>query len=133
MSKVGSLEEAGRTSKFRKINSKILKTFATRLWVLWMARIYSKVTENSTAPFEHHSVVGGKSYKMSLKYFTLVSLLLRVAQCANILMWMSVGSKSHFNSFAPLALSLAARNHKLDIVAPTENKKLEKHPNVRFV
>ena len=54
----------------------------------------------------------------------MLLLLLMCHDClgAKIMMWMSVGSKSHFIVWKPLAMELAKRGHDLTIVAPVPDK-----------
>lgn len=55
-------------------------------------------------------------------FLGLISFLLPLAHGAKIIMWMSFGSKSHFITWKPLALSLARKGHQLTVVAPMEDK-----------
>ena len=55
------------------------------------------------------------------------------SEAYNILIWMALGSKSHFNPIKPLAMELADRGHHLTFVSPVHDKDLENHPgNVNF-
>lgn len=64
--------------------------------------------------------------------FILVSSLTTV-MAANILMWIPVASRSHFNSWSPIANRLLDRGHTITLVSCVSNAKLEKHQNVTYV
>ena len=52
---------------------------------------------------------------------------------ANILLYMSMGSKSHWHVWSPLANELADRGHHLTVVSPIQDKGLLGRDNVRSI
>ena len=66
-------------------------------------------------------------------WLILLSSLLPWTQSANILMYMPMGSRSHWYTWVPLANELAERGHDLTIVSPFPDKGLEARGNVNFM
>ena len=58
---------------------------------------------------------------------------LGLASGGNILMYMGQASKSHWNTWQPLARALADRGHNMTLCIPFEDKKLAAHPNVELI
>eukprot|EP00095_Tigriopus_kingsejongensis_P011466 maker-scaffold582_size130280-snap-gene-0.21 protein:Tk11466 transcript:maker-scaffold582_size130280-snap-gene-0.21-mRNA-1 annotation:"udp-glucuronosyltransferase 2c1" len=52
--------------------------------------------------------------------------------CGSILVYMSFGSKSHWNSWQALGIELARRGHNITVIAPFQDKAMAKFPNVQF-
>ena len=63
----------------------------------------------------------------------LLLLASGLSDAYNILIWMPLGSKSHFNPVKPLARELALRNNSVTFVAPVEDKELSSLPGMTFV
>lgn len=53
-------------------------------------------------------------------------------QGGSILMYMPVGSKSHWNIWRPLAVALAKKGHSMTLIAPNHDSTFDKMPNVEL-
>ncbi|XP_059088852.1 uncharacterized protein LOC131884964 [Tigriopus californicus] len=70
---------------------------------------------------------------MKNQLITLVFLgVILGTHAGSIFMYMSIGSKSHWNVWRPLALALAKRGHTLTIFAPNKDPKFDGMPNVEL-
>ena len=49
-----------------------------------------------------------------------------------ILLWMTLGSKSHWQAWKPMAYELAKRGHEITAFVPFEDKGLRKFENVEL-
>lgn len=70
-----------------------------------------------------------------MKHLPVLFLLLCAvlnSQASSIFLYMSVGSKSHWNVWRPLALALAHRGHKLTMFAPNKDSAFDDLPNVEL-